>query len=132
MANTERIPGRAGTESVASGLRGWLHDGVRLLRVRLDLLGVEARQHALDLLSLLLVGLLAVLLLGAGLVFLSALLTVLWWDSHRELVLSLLTAMFLSLGGVALWWALRLWRNTTAWFEASLAELRHDEERLQP
>lgn len=117
---------------MATSLRGWLHDGVQLLRVRLELLGVEAQEHALDAISLLLGGLAAVSLLGTGLVFMAVLFTVLLWDSQRVLVLALLTAMFLTLGAVALWWVRAKWRATVSWFAASVSELRQDEERLKP
>ena len=47
-------------ERVTQALRGWLHDGVQLLRVRLELLSVEAREHAVAVVELMLAGLAAV------------------------------------------------------------------------
>ena len=132
MTDSDRISGREIPEPVATSLRGWLHDGVQLLRVRLELLGVEAQEHALDAISLLLGGLAAVVLLGTGLVFMAVLFTVLLWDSQRVLILALLTATFLTLGAVALWWVRTKWRATVSWFTASVSELRQDEERLKP
>lgn len=118
------------SETVTQALRGWLRDGLRLLQVRLELLGVEAREHALDLIGLLLAGLAALLFLGLGLGFLAVLLTVLLWDSHRVLALTAFATLFLTLGGLALFWLRHRWHNSERWFQASLDELQQDRERL--
>ena len=117
-------------ERVTQALRGWLHDGVQLLRVRLELLSVEAREQVLAIVGLLLAGLAAVILLGLGLAFLAVLLTVLLWDGHRVLALSVFTTLFLTLGGVALLLLRSRWQASQRWFESSLGELRQDGERL--
>lgn len=120
------------SESIASGIRGWLLDGVRLLRVRLELFSVEAREHVMDLAELLVLGFAAVLLLGLGLAFFAALVTVLLWDSHRALALGLFTGIFFALGAVALALMVARWRRSRKWFEASLRELSADEDVLRP
>ncbi len=128
---TERDGSRADSpERVTQALRGCLRDGLRLLRVRLELLSVEAREHALATVELLLVGLAALLFLALGVGFLAVLLTVLLWDSHRVLALAVFATLFLTLGGVALWLLLRHWRASQRWFDASLDELDRDGERL--
>jgi uncharacterized membrane protein YqjE len=132
MAKADPADPNSSQESLASGIRGWLHDGVQLLRVRLELISVEAREHALDVLEMMWLGLAAVLLLGLGLGFLAVLLTVLLWDSHRTLALALFAGVFLTLGGVALVAARRVWQRDRRWFEASLKELHHDEQRVRP
>ena len=131
MPDDKRMPDAAPTESVAAGLRGWLLDGVQLLRVRLELLGLEARDHAADTLTALLCGFAAVLLLVLGLVFLSVLFTVLLWDSHRVLALAVFSTFFLSSGGLAFWLAWRNWPRSDAWFASSLSELKADADRLR-
>ncbi|HEX5804845.1 MAG TPA: phage holin family protein [Macromonas sp.] len=130
MSDDPRMPGTGPAESVATGLRGWLLDGVQLLRVRLELFGLEARDHAADVLTALLCGLAAVLLLMIGLVFLAVLLTVLLWDSHRVLALAVFATLFLSFGGVALWVAVRRWPGAQTWFASSLRELKADAEQI--
>ena len=129
MAGEETQPA---PERVTQALRGWLHDGVQLLRVRLELLSVEAREQVLAVVGLLLAGLAAVLLLGFGLVFLAVLLTVLLWDGHRVLALSVFATLFLTLGGLALLLLRSRWQASQRWFESSLDELRQDGERLTP
>lgn len=131
MPDDKRSPDAGPTESVLAGVRGWLHDGVQLLQVRLELFGLEARDHASSLVELLIVGLAAVLLLGVGLGFLAVLLTVLLWDSHRTLALAVFTTLFLTSGGVAVGWLLSRWQRQRQWFESSLRELKADAERLK-
>ena len=132
MAAEDRPHADPAPERVTQALRGWLHDGVALLRVRLELFGVEARQHALASVELLLAGLAALLFLGLGLGFLAVLLTVLLWDSHRLLALAVFSTLFLTLGLVALVLLRQRWQTTQRWFDASLEELRQDDQRLAP
>ena len=132
MAAEDRPHADPAPERVTQALRGWLHDGVALLRVRLELFGVEARQHALASVELLLAGLAALLFLGLGLGFFAVLLTVLLWDSHRLLALAVFSTLFLTLGLVALVLLRQRWQTTQRWFDASLEELRQDDQRLSP
>lgn len=131
MSDDKRIPDAAQAESVAAGLRGWLLDGVQLLRVRLELLGLEAKEHAATTLTALMCGFAAVLLLVLGLGFLSVLFTVLLWDSHRVLALAVFSTFFLSAGALALWLAWRSWPRNETWFASSLSELKADADRVR-
>lgn len=119
-------------ERLTQALRAGLRDGVQLLRVRLALLGVEAREHALGVVELLAAALAAVILLGLGLGFLAVLLTVMLWDSYRVLALTVFATFFLTLGIAALAVAKANWRRQSRWFDASVQELRQDEDRLSP
>ena len=132
MAAEDRPHADPAPERVTQALRGWLHDGVALLRVRLELFGVEAREHALASVELLLAGLAALLFLGLGLGFFAVLLTVLLWDSHPLLPLAVFPTLFLPLGLVALVLLRQRWQTTQRWFDASLEELRQDDQRLAP
>lgn len=132
MAAEDRPHADPAPERVTQALRGWLHDGVALLRVRLELFGVEAREHALASVELLLAGLAALLFLGLGLGFFAVLLTVLLWDSHRLLALAVFSTLFLTLGLVALVLLRQRWQTTQRWFDASLEELKQDDQRLAP
>ncbi len=130
MAEQDRPHADPAPERVTQALRGWLHDGVQLLRVRLELLSVEAREHAFAVVELLVAAMAAVILLGLGLGFLAVLLTVLLWDSHRLLALAIFATLFLTLGGIALLMLRSRWQASQRWFDASLDELRQDGERL--
>lgn len=114
-----------------ASLRGFAATSVALLRTRLDLLKIEAREEIGRVSGLLLWGFAAVLLGVAGVVFLAVFLTVLLWDSHRLLALGIFAALFLAAAGMATGIALRLARQGSQLFAASLAELRRDENALR-
>ncbi len=113
-----------------ASLRGFATTSVALLRTRLALLKVEAQEEADRLIGLLLWGVVATLLGVAGLVFLAVWLTVLFWDDHRLLALGIFTAVFLGGAAFAISSVLRLARQGSQLFAASLAELRRDEAAL--
>lgn len=115
---------------VLASLRGCAGTAVALVRTRLELLKTEAREEAGRITGLLLWGVAAVLLGVAGLVFLAIFLTVLLWDSHRLLALGVFAALFIAAAGVAVASALRLARQGSQLFAASLAELRRDKDAL--
>ena len=121
-------PAQAG--GLFASLRGLLASGIALLANRLELLGTELEEEKLRLLGLLAYGAAAVLLLWTGIVFLAIFLTVLFWDSHRLLVLAFSTAAFLIGGGFALYQARRHAHAGTRLFSASLAELAQDRAAL--
>lgn len=114
-----------------ASLRGFATTSVALLRTRLDLLKIEAQEEVGRVSGLLLWGFAAVLFGVAGAVFLAVFLTVLFWDSHRLLALGIFAALFLGAAGMAVGIALRLARQGSQLFAASLAELRRDEDALR-
>lgn len=121
----------SGSAGFYSSLRGFAATSVALLRTRFELLRVEAQEEVGRLAGLLLWGIAAVLLGVAGLVFFAVFLTVLLWDSQRLLALGIFSALFLGAAAVAVGSALRLARQKSQLFAASLAELRRDESALR-
>ncbi len=113
-----------------ASLRGLLNTALGLLENRLELLATELEEEKLRLLGLIGYGALALLLLGTGIVFLALFLTVLFWESHRLLVLGCFTALFLVCGGMALSMVWRCARARTRLFSSSLAELAEDRAAL--
>lgn len=116
---------------LAESLRGLLHSGVELLGTRLELFVVEAQEEKERLVALLINGVLCAVMLSFGIVFLAIFLTVLFWDSHRLLVLGLATAALI---GGALFIASRIVRDIKHGgrpFGATIAELERDREALQ-
>jgi uncharacterized membrane protein YqjE len=114
-----------------ASLRGFAATGVALLRTRVGLLKVEALEEVGRVRGMLLWGIAAVLLGVAGAVFLALFLTVLFWDSHRLLALGIFAALFIAAATMAVALALRLARQGSQLFVASLAELRQDEAALR-
>ncbi|MDP1526971.1 MAG: phage holin family protein [Rhodocyclaceae bacterium] len=113
-----------------ASLRGFATTSVALLRTRLALFKVEAQEEADRLIGMLLWGVAATLLCIAGLVFLAVWLTVLFWEDHRLLALGIFTAVFLGGTAFAVSSVLRLARQGSQLFAASLAELQRDEAAL--
>lgn len=113
-----------------ASLRGFATTSVALLRTRLELLQVEIREEVGRIAALLMWAVAAVLLGAAGLVFLAVFVTVLLWESHRLLALGICAALFLAAAGVAGFLVMRLARQGSQLFSASLAELRRDEAAL--
>ncbi|MEW6512754.1 MAG: phage holin family protein [Pseudomonadota bacterium] len=115
-----------------ASLRGLGATGVALVRTRLELLKVEAREETGRITGLIFWGMAAVLLGVSGLVFLAIFITVLLWDTQRLLALGVFAALFIAAAAIAAFTALRLARQGSQLFAASLAELRHDEKALKP
>lgn len=125
-------PSPAPEPPLAHSLRGLLRSGLGLAQVRLELLSVEVREEVARLGRLWLWATVACVLLSVGLVYVSMLVTVALWDTHRLLVLAVFSVLFLTLGGVALWLTRQALKQGSGLFEASLAELKADRQRLQP
>ena len=68
-------------------MRGLVADVIELAQVRLELFTVEAREELVRLAGMALMGALAVVFVGFGLIFLAVFLTVLLWDSQRLLAM---------------------------------------------
>ncbi|WP_374340058.1 phage holin family protein [Methyloversatilis sp.] len=117
-------------ERLAVSLKGFVSSLIEIIHVRLELITVEARDEALRLTELLVYGALAIAFLTFGIAFLAVLLTVLLWDSHRLLVLTLFSTLFITLGTVAAVIARARVAEGTRLFAASLDELKRDRDAL--
>ncbi|MBK9624734.1 MAG: phage holin family protein [Rhodocyclaceae bacterium] len=125
-------PLRGTPAGLFSSVRGLGVTALALLGNRLDLLGTELVEERGRLLSLVTYGAVALLLLAAGLVFLSVFITVLLWDSNRLLALGVFSGLFLAGGLLALGMTLGFARAGSKLFAASLAELRKDGDAMRP
>lgn len=126
------MPAAPRHEGLLASLKGLLGTSLGLLHNRLELLGIELAEERGHLLALVAYGAAAFVFLGAGLVFLAVLITLLFWDTHPLLVLSLFAGAFLVAGWLALRQALCRSRIGSKIFSASLAELRKDRAALSP
>ncbi len=115
----------------SSSLKGMAATVLELLQLRLELFSIEAQEEVLRVGALLVYGAVAVAFLSVGVVLLALLITVALWDTHRLLALAGFTALFLGLGGWAVWRARERVRSGTALFSASVEELRQDREALR-
>jgi uncharacterized membrane protein YqjE len=103
-----------------------------IFQTRLELLSSEMEEERLRIEQMLLYGSVALFFFGLAIILLTAFIVVLFWDSHRLLVLGGLTALFFVAGLLILNELRRVAREKSKLFSASLAELADDRDRLAP
>lgn len=114
-----------------ASLRRVLSTVLEMAQVRLDLLGTELELEKRHLFDGLLWGALALLVLGVGLVLLSGFVILLFWDGYRLAAVGTMAVVFLLLGGLLMHKARQRLRNPSGIFNASLDELKRDQNSLQ-
>lgn len=97
---------------------------------RLALLANEWHEERVRLTEILLLSVLVLFLLGGAVVLGTAFLVVLFWDTHRLLVLGGLGILFAVLGGLVLLQLRSAIQQKPKLFAASLAELQRDRASL--
>lgn len=101
-----------------------------IFQTRLELLSNEIEEERLRLRQLLLYASIALFFFGLSIMLLTVLIVVVFWDSHRLLVLANLAALYFIVG-LLLWNALRhASQQRPKLFSASLAELSNDRDQL--
>jgi uncharacterized membrane protein YqjE len=103
---------------------------VALLQTRLQLLGNELQEEKLRFGRLLVMAAAAILFLVLGILLLTLLFIVLFWDTHRLLVIALFAGAYLAAGLVLLSAVRKAAAERSRLFEASLGELAKDYEQL--
>jgi uncharacterized membrane protein YqjE len=103
---------------------------IAIVHTRLELLSNDIAEEWAHLTTLLVLGLVALFCLGVGLVLLTILIAVAFWESHRLAALGGLTGFFLVAGSGLVWLAMHKARTRPRLFEASLAELSRDRQQL--
>lgn len=103
---------------------------VGIVRTRLELLSNEFEEERLRIRLMLLYGSIALFFFGLGIMLCTVLIVVMCWDSHRDLVLGGLAALFFITGIVLSNRLCRLAREKPRLFSTSLAELADDRDQL--
>ena len=119
-----------GGSGLCDSLKGFAASLVAIVHTRLDLLSTDLEEERARLASVLLMLFVAMFFIGIGVVLLTILIAVVFWDSHRLLALGGLTGFFLVSGVVAFGCARRKFRAKPRLFAASLAELSKDRQNL--
>ncbi len=103
---------------------------VGVVQTRLELLSTDVAEERARLTAILISALVALFCLGIGVALLATLIVVVFWETHRILTLTLLTALFLA-AGAGLWGlAMHKLRSKPRLFAASISELAKDREQL--
>jgi len=125
---SEEMPGEG--RGLFDSLKGLAATLVALAHTRLDLLATDLEEEREQLVSALVMLLVALFCLGVGVVLLAILIAVMFWDSYRLLALAGLTGIFLAGGAAAFGFARHKLRTKPRLFAASLAELAKDRQQL--
>ena len=104
---------------------------IEIGQTRLQLASTEVEEERLRIAELLLYATVALFFLGVGLVLASLLVVLLFWDTHRELVLAGLSGLFLLVGAVlSITWRNKA-RHKPKLLATTVAELKRDRDALR-
>lgn len=119
----------------AEGLLGSLKSLAALMVAiahnRLSLLSTDLEIAREQLVSVLIMVLIALFSLCFGALLLAIFIVVIFWDTHRLLALGGVTGLFIVVGSICMWRVLRAIKAMPATFEASLEELATDFQQLK-
>ena len=115
------------SETGGLSLRGFFLAGIRLAHNRLQILATEIAEEKVRLTLAMLTCIAGLFFVGLAVVFGTILLVVLFWDTHRITLLSVLVGVFALLGGGLLALTIRSFSNKEPPFQVTLAELKKDE-----
>lgn len=117
-------------EGLFSSLKNLTATLVAIVHTRLDLLSTDLEEGRERLIALLVMSFVSLFCLCVGIVLLAILIAVVFWDTHRLLILCMLTGIFLTSGGILCVFAIRALKAMPRVFETSLAELSKDQQQL--
>lgn len=103
---------------------------VAVVQTRLDILSTDLEEGRERLISLLAMAFISLFCLCVGVVLLAMFIVIAFWDTHRLLVLGLLTSFFLVAGAILCGLAVRALKSMPRLFKASLNELAKDKQHL--
>lgn len=111
-------------------IRQLLSTVTSIASTRLELLANELQEERLRITQMLLFALFALFCFGVGILLLTALIVVLFWDDHRLAVLGALSALFFALGALITMLLRSKVQAKSRLFSTSLAELTEDRKQL--
>jgi uncharacterized membrane protein YqjE len=117
-------------EGLFSSLKNLTATLVAIVHTRLDLLSTDLEEGRERLIAILVMSFVSLFCLCVGIVLLAILIVVAFWETHRLLVLCMLTGVFLFSGGILCVFAIRALKAMPRVFAASLAELSKDQQQL--
>lgn len=122
-------PNQSG-EGLFTSLKNLTVTLITIIHTRLELLSTDLEEGRERFISLLAMIFVALFCLCFGAVLLTILIVVVFWDTHRLLVLGSLTGLFLIVGAVLGTLAVRALKSMPRMFETSLAELIKDHQEI--
>lgn len=126
MADTPNQP----AEGLLNSLKNLAVTLIAIIHTRLELISTDLEEGRERFISLLAMAFVSLFSLCFGAVLLTILVVVIFWDTHRLLVLGSLTGLFLIVGAVLGAVVVRRLKSMPRMFEASLAELIKDHQEI--
>ncbi len=119
------------TEGLLGSLKSLTALAVAILHNRLNLLSNDLEIAREQMVSVLIMVLIALFSLCFGALLLALFVVVIFWDTHRLIALGGVTGLFLLVGLLCLWRVSKALKAMPATFEASLSELAKDYKQLK-
>jgi uncharacterized membrane protein YqjE len=126
MADTPNQP----AEGLLNSLKNLAVTLIAIIHTRLELISTDLEEGRERFISLLAMAFVSLFSLCFGAVLLTILVVVVFWDTHRLLVLGSLTGLFLIVGAILGAVVARRLKSMPRMFEASLAELIKDHQEI--
>jgi uncharacterized membrane protein YqjE len=126
MADTPNQP----AESLLNSLKNLTVTLIAIIHTRLELISTDLEEGRERFISLLAMAFISLFSLCFGAVLLTILIVVVFWDTHRLLVLGSLTGLFLIAGAALGAVVVGRLKSMPRMFEASLAELIKDHHEI--
>jgi uncharacterized membrane protein YqjE len=126
MADTPNQP----AEGLLNSLKNLAVTLIAIIHTRLELISTDLEEGRERFISLLAMAFVSLFSLCFGAVLLTILVVVVFWDTHRLLVLGSLTGLFLIVGAILGAVVVRRLKSMPQMFEASLAELIKDHQEI--
>ena len=131
MSDNKQANAQHSTEGLIGSLKSLTSLVVAIAHNRLNLLSTDLEIAREQMISVLIMVLVALFCLCFGALILALFVVVIFWDTHRLLALGGVTGIFLLVGGVCLIRVLKTLKAMPATFEASLTELAKDYQQLK-
>jgi uncharacterized membrane protein YqjE len=132
MAGADRTAGAARAGGLLSSMKKLIATLLAVVQTRLALFANEVHAEGLRLAQMLWLGAAAVFFLACGVLLLTLLVIVMFWDTNRVLAIGSFAVLYLAIGAALAWAARSRAAAGTRLFEASLGELKKDRDRLSP
>ena len=126
MADTPNQP----AEGLLNSLKNLTVTLIAIIHTRLELISTDLEEGRERFISLLAMAFVSLFSLCFGAVLLTILIVVVFWDTHRLLVLGSLTGLFLIAGAILGAIVIGKLKSMPRMFEASLAELIKDHQEI--
>lgn len=130
MAHDNDGPER--TAGLLASLQRLLTTFIEILQTRVDILSTELEEEVYRVQQLLVYVLMSLFFLGLGLVLVTLLVVMAFWETNRLYVLAGFAVSYLGIGAITSMVVIHKIRSRPRFFSTTLSELGKDRERLAP